>query len=137
MRQRPAGSVPVATASVPEIHVDRAVLFLVPDIEEVAAKARQIALGQMRDVLLANFLLVEEAAVLFEARVRFDPRRRVGWIVPRRVRRIDAPEEGRVEDDLVIDLPRFFMQPPGERRLRLHARGGDRDGERLPPREAR
>ena len=46
-------------------------------------------------------------------------------------RAVSQTEELRIENDGVVDLSRFLVQAPGERRFRLDARGGDDDGQRL------
>jgi hypothetical protein len=99
------------------------------------APSGQIALGQMRNILLPNLLFIEKAAVLFQARVRLDPRRWFSRVVVNGGSE-DSAKERRIHNDAVVDFSGFFVQASCQRRFRLHARCSDRDGQSLPPCEA-
>jgi hypothetical protein len=134
LRQQP-GRIPVAPGGVPLDQIYSARFLLVPHIEEVAFERCKITFGGVRHILLANLLDVEEAAVLLQARVCLHPGRRVRRIVFL-CRAIDPAVELRIGNDARFDLAGLFVQPPCQRRFVLHARRGDRDGQRLLTRDA-
>src|SRR5260370_31381467 len=106
---------PVTGRRVPFRRIDRATLFLVPHVEVVALERSQVALGLMRDILLADLFDIKEASVLLQGRIGLDPSRRIGGIIFLGGTVYTAVEL-RIGNNTFFDLAGLLVQPPCQRR---------------------